>query len=1383
MVLREKLPHIFLFIITFSFAFGNLQAQPSALLQKNIIFNDLPDHIGLSEPTINCILQDKKGYLWIGTWSGLIRYNGYASKTYYSNNQSEFSLKSNKITALIQDREGFIWVGTHKGGLFKFDPSNEQFLQYKFDPSDSGSISNDNIWALLEDEKGRIWIGTENGLNIYDQQAQSFVKYFSSESDTTSLSHNFITDIHQSRNGNIWIATEYGINKSIFSGDKLFFSRKTFSEGQNNAFHNYFYNIDDVTIDGSEVLWMGTKKGLKQYRNGKFSNFLVKENPSGSNLFRAVKAIEGEDPLLLVGSEKGLNIFDPVKNHFIDLLINDPQQANLSHSNVTSIYLDQNGVLWVGTKRGLSKFDTYGKDFKLFKTKNFDPTESIVTGIQESEDGQLWISTMGGGLFRFNGNHNNQHNPISFNKRFKIKSKEPNYFTDFIQSLYIDSKDRVWFGTAGDGIYTFNEKELKPVNDEIQNYTHYSLKSNPAIPDDYVMSFSEDAEGNIWVGTWSGGLAKISSEGNVKGYKHKELLQAPLVVLVTDHNGTLWAGTRGNGLIKIEQQKDSLVLQRFNEDKGLDNLFVNAIYEDENKTLWIGTEDGLYYGKNNSDSIVRYDLHAGMREEVIVGILSDKKGRLWLSHWEGITVFNPKHSSMPMRNFDRQDRIQGGFFYSNSCIKNQNGNLIFGGSNGFNIINPDEDRVNPVQPQVIIQEIQVNNEPFYEGRSAEAADIIRLNYSENSVSFEFAALHFAAPEKIKYAYKLDGFDENWYYTGSDRRFANYTNLPSGKYQFLVNSTNSDGIWSDEYTHLSLVVSPPWWKTDWAVILYVTVFVLILFAFRRIIIIRTNYINDLKLERIQRTHIENVNKAKLDFFTNISHEFRTPLTLIVGPLQRIKDAGINDINIRQQLNIIDANTQRLLRLVNQLLDFRKAESGSFKLNVARGDLLKFIREIKLSFEGLASKNNIDFQLKTHSKNLEAWFDRDQFEKIIYNLLHNAFKNTPEGGKIFIEVVEEENEIQILVTDNGKGIKAEDLEHVFERFYSGKDQENTNGTGIGLALTKSLVELHGGKIFIESEENQFTKFSVNIPKGADHFNKRDFAIDVNDSEQIAQYTLLNNIEEETKPTEKEIGNEFQHSILIVEDNHEVRNYTISVFNKEYRIIEAENGREGLQKAQEEQPDIIISDVMMPVMDGINLCKELKKNIKTSHIPVILLTARTPLIFKFEGLETGADDYITKPFDPKILQIKVRNFIKLQESIRNSFTDNQTLKIEPSRVTLTSTDEKFIKGALESIEKNMDNTEYSVEDLASDVCMSRMQLYRKIKALTGQSANEFIRTIRLKRAAQLLEQNQLTIAEVTYQVGFSDLKYFRACFKKQFGVNPSNYSSKLKEEVVSK
>lgn len=1362
-------------------------AQPGELRNKRIIFDQLADNESLSQSSINCVMQDRDGFLWIGTWSGLILYDGYKTTVFHSENKPG-KIQSNKILAVYEDREGFIWIGTHMGGLFRYDKHQNTFQHYLHQADNPKSLSNNNVWTIQEDREGNLWVGTEQGLNILKQGADEFQHV--SVSNTPSLSYNFVTDIYRSASGTLWVATEVGLNKLKVErkGHHETYSFTTYkyeNDPANSALHNYIYNVDELTVNGKPTLWLSTKRGLKELQNEKLVNYHVPAKPQSYSFFRSVLAVNGKAPYLLAGSEKGLTIFDPVTKRFDSTV--DHQHMNMSHSTVTSLYFDAGGVLWVGTKKGLNKFDSYTKDFEAFTTAAFDPSKNIITGIQTSSRGGYWISTIGGGLFKFK--------PDGSFQRYRILCKEENDFTDFIQTLYTDSKGNVWVGTAGAGVYHFNENNITREG-VVTDFDHYYTHSAKPLTDDYVMSITTDASGDTWVGTWSGGLNKISAGKQVVVIEHPVLKQAPIVVLHADHTGTLWIGTRGQGFYRFKESNGVVSVKDYTRGKSpetaLSNNFINAIYEDHAGTLWIGTDGGLNSFDRRTEKFTHHALEGGPTNDVIVSILEDESGKLWLAHWNGLTVADPADSSW-VRNYDRNDRIMGGFFYNNVCVKSKEGYLLFAGSEGFNVIDTRRIISKPEAYPLVITQFEIFGKPVTFGEEVNGRVLLdnplahnakmELKHFENSVAFEFASLDYAAPEKIRYAYKLEGFNREWSYATSNRRFANYTNLNPGRYVFKLKATSTDGVWNDNTVQVFITIHPPWWKTNWAKLLYVVAAFCVLYVFRKLILLRANLLHDIKLERLQRENMEKLNKAKLQFFTNISHEFRTPLTLILGPAQNLLESISLNNTLRSHALNISNNAQRLLRLVNQLLDFRKAESGNLNLEVSEGNLVRFVKEIKLSFDALAEQMNIQFSFESSSPILKVWFDRDQFEKIIFNLLSNAFKHTPEGGSIAVKLVDTGKNVQLMVEDTGKGIKAENFDHIFQSFFSYDEDKHHTGTGIGLALTKSLVDMHHGSIDVESREGEFTRFIVTLKKGNAHFGANEIRQVSDDVETLDHYPSLLTAEnpmtdaavlpEEVKPSQ-------QHTrLLIVEDNEGVRNYIRSIFSAHYTILEAVNGHEGWEIAAEVIPDIIISDVMMPVMDGIALCKKLKSDVKTSHIPVLLLTARTSLIFKVEGLETGADDYVTKPFNPKVLELKVRNFIRLRERLRKAFTDKEVLQVEPRKVTITSTDQVFVEQMIDSVERNMSNADYSVEDLGRDVGMSKTQLYRKLKALTDQSANEFIRTMRLKRAAQLLEQNQLTIAEVTYEVGFTDLPYFRECFKKMFGVTPSEYARKPSAE----
>lgn len=1368
------------FILTFFFAVDFATAQPEDLRNKNIVFDQLLQDQSLSQSSINCILQDRDGFIWVGTWSGLIRYDGYNTTIFHSENLPG-KIRSNKILAIYEDRTGFLWIGTHMGGLFRYDKHKNVFKHFKNKPNDITSLNNNNVWAIQEDADGNLWVGTEEGLNILQPGDSTFLRI--SRFNAPSLSYDFVTDMVLSSDNELWIATEFGLNKLIVSASKdkkeYSFERYVYQEEiPSISLHNYIYQLEELMVDGRSTLWLSTKKGLKTLARDTLKNYVLEDRPLSHSFFRSLMAVNGKEPFLMVGSESGISFFDPLKKEF-DEISNPDNSLNISHGSVTSLYMDNGGVLWAGTKKGLNKFDSYTKDFESFKTSQFDKTKSIITGIQVSTTGGYWISTIGGGLFKYDG--------INSFQKYKI-SVTGNDFTDFVQTLYSDGKGNVWVGTAGAGVYHFDETKILKEG-EITHYTRFYTGSQTALQDDYIMSLDGDHDGNVFIGTWSGGLSKITANLEVINYDHPALVTAPLVVLYADHSGFVWIGTRGNGFYRFKENLSGFDLEHFrtdNSDSHISNNFINAIYEDHAGMLWIATDNGLNSFDRRSKTFQKHELDGGPSNNVIASIQEDNFGKLWLAHWNGLSVIDPANPDW-VRNFDSNDRIMGGFFYNNVCLKNEEGHLYFAGSEGFNRIDPGSIIRNPRTYPLVFTNFELFGKAVPYGEEINGRVLldnplqndarIALKYFENSIAFEFASLDYAAPEKIRYAYMLEGFTDEWSYISSDRRYANYTNLNSGNYIFKVRATSTDGVWSEVVSKVFITIHPPWWKSLWAFGVYVLITIGVLYGFRKLILIRANFMHDIKLERLQRENLEKLNKAKLQFFTNVSHEFRTPLTLILGPVQSLLESSELGKSVRDHILSISNNSHRLLRLVNQLLDFRKAESGNMELKVSEGNLARFVKEIKLSFADLAEKMGIDLRFETSSDVIKVWFDRDHFEKIMFNLLSNAFKHTPEGGKICITLKEANDHVTLTVQDNGSGIKQEHFDNLFQTFFSYDEDRHHTGTGIGLALTKSLVDMHHGVIEVNTEEGKFTQFVITLKKGSSHFDSSEIQHFSDDLETMDHYPSLLQVELDEIPFEQtEEATELDPDVpklLIVEDNIQVRLYIKSIFKNQYTMLEAANGEEGLHLAKNMIPDVIISDIMMPVMDGITLCKKLKSGKETSHIPVILLTARTSLIFKVEGLETGADDYVSKPFNPTVLELKVRNLIRMRAKLHDFFNDNRKLVVEPTQIELASTDELFVQQVLESVENNIGNSEYSIDMLCHDVAMSRTQLYRKLKAITGLSANEFIRSIRLKRAAQLLSQTQLTVAEVTYEVGFSDLPYFRECFKKMFGVNPSEYA----------
>ncbi len=1350
-------------------------SQPQSLLNKTIIFDQLPQELGLNQRAINCIHQDKDGFLWIGTWSGLIRYNGYETKIYTHNGSDPNTIGSHKITSIAEDQSGYLWIGTRIGGLFKFDKYSEEFRQFRHDANDPNSLSNNNVWSVAIDSFNNVWVGTEKGLNYLESESENFNLYTTEH----GLSDNFIRSIYQAPDGNVWVCTEIGINQLDVTEARVKIRPILYEpEPQFENLHNYTYEIESINLDGRELIFVASQKGLKMWDGEQYHNYEYQGQPQSFSFFRTLHIVKGDNPFILIGSEVGLSLFDIRKREFVKSYRNSNPRVNLSHSTIKYLYLDQSDVLWAGTKKGLNKYDTFDKNFLLYRNQEFDQGRSILTGMA-GDSQYLWISTLGSGVFRF-------HTASKSFSKFQVAGA--NDFADFIQKMIMDNDGNIWLGTAGTGAIVFDPYHSQNLNGTIRRYKMYG-ETPTGISDEYIMSMAPGTDG-VWIGTWSGGLNKITADGQVFQYTTDRFLQAPIVELYEDEDGVLWVGSRGSGLYKVVFHENSVVsFEQFvtsQDSSSLSNNFITNIEMANSNQLWVGTEDGLNLFDLTTRKFKVFKKAQGLRSNETISLKLDIIGNLWIGHWKGLTVARPTPSGLEIiSHFDEEDRVQGGFFYNDNVHEDENGNLYFPGSNGFNVINPRDLILNPHIPKTTILDIAIFDQTIRPGETYDGNEILSqpihktqaiiLRHDQNSIKINFTANHYAAPQKNRYAYKLEGFDADWQYTDASQRFCNYTNVPDGNYTFLLKASNNDGVWNEEPVSLQITILPPWWRTYYAYFGYAILAFVLLLLFRRLIIMRTNYTNSLLFAEMEKEAMEKHNRAKLEFFTNISHEFRTPLTLILGPLQQVMKHFEGDKYIRQQLSIIDKNTHRLLRLINQLLDFRKAESGNLSVQVAEGNFVKFIKEVKLAFVALANEKKIDLQLHTSSNVINLWYDRDHFEKVLFNLLSNAFKHTPEGGTIQLKVFEKKDNVLIMVEDTGEGISPQYAEKIFDRFYTQEGNLHYDtGTGIGLALTKNLVELHHGTIAVESELNKFTRFTIDIPKGSDHYKPEEIIENFQDSEAINQYAIIDS-DEFSGAAPEVLDKDLTEldRILVVEDNPDVLAFIKSIFIGEFAVFEAKNGQEGLELALEEIPDIIISDVMMPVMDGISLCRELKNNEKTSHIPVIMLTARTSFIYRSEGFENEADDYITKPFNANLLKVRTINLINSRKKLRKLFARQDQLTLEPTQVTLTSSDETFIRKALESIEKNMSNSEYGVEDLGNDVGFSRMQLYRKLKAMTGMSANEFIRSIRLKRAAQLIAQNELTIAEVTYQVGFSDLQYFRKSFKKQFGCNPSDYN----------
>ncbi|MDF9796461.1 signal transduction histidine kinase/DNA-binding response OmpR family regulator/streptogramin lyase [Catalinimonas alkaloidigena] len=1070
--------------------------------------------------------------------------------------------------------------------------------------------------------------------------------------------------------------------------------------------------------------------------------------------------------------------------------------GSLSKNNVRCLYKDKSGIIWIGTNGGgVDKLNPSKKDFLHF-SKNLNSgslSYNKIRSIFEDSRGNLWIGTEGGGV-----NYLAAAGQSPDYNQFKHINTVSNVFA-IAETDIEKEQSTIWFGSEGNNLSRLSRKGRSQILD-IDFGKKLGIKNS-------VFAIHHDHTGSLWVGTYNGGLYRLDQDEagdyRLSHFRHRSGKQNSLAnniirSLEQDAQGNLWIGT-ANGLSMIREneldarQPDFINYRDVNsQTPGLSHNYILSIHESKNGDLWIGTfGGGLNKLIKSSDGNVHFKVYRekdGLPNNVIKSILEDESGKLWIATNKGLSHFDPRQETF--KNYDVSDGLQSNEFSELASFKRKDGQMLFGGVNGFNAFYPDSITDNPYLPQLAITDFRIFNRSILPGdemngrvildKTISKSTELNLKHAENNISFEFSALHFAAPTKNQFAYKLEGFDEDWTYTNSSRRFASYTNLKHGEYVLKVKAANNDGVWNITPLTLKIRIAPPFWLSWWAYIIYAILFVTVILFIRKYTLIGIKEKHQLELEHLEKEKTEELHQMKMRFFTNISHEFRTPLTLILGPLEYLlKDNhSVSKEDQQRHYTLMQKNAKFLLRLVNQLMDFRKLDQGKMKLKLQKESVNTVLGEITEPFQFIAQRKNIDYSVNQAREEIEAWVDTDKVEKMLYNLLSNAFKFTPEGGKVEVKLYREEPSFKsnlgyyaIEVKDSGSGIPDDQVKHIFERFYQvhGREKAKHEGSGIGLSFVKSLVELHQGKISFHTQCGQGSCFKILLPLGKSAFHKSDFLH--NDVEVQANLPVEAwiDIEDETRREESKHKKKLL-TLLIVDDHADIRRFVRQSFADEFNILEAENGLLGLEKARNSHPDIVVADVMMPEMNGIEMCQTLKSETATSHIPVILLTAKNTEDNEIQGLRNGADLYIAKPFNMEKLQITVANLVRGREELKKKFT--REVLIQPSEVTVTPADETFLKSAISLVEENMEDPEFNVEQLVKELGMSRSKLHLKMKAVTGQSCSEFIRTIRLKRAVQLLEKSEMSVKEVMSYTGFSTASYFSKCFRKQFGVIPSEY-----------
>jgi signal transduction histidine kinase/ligand-binding sensor domain-containing protein/DNA-binding response OmpR family regulator len=1357
----------------------HLSAQKDAIQFKKLDINN-----GLSSNQITAIYKDSRGYLWIGTVNGLNRYDGYSSKIFRKAADKPGSILNNTISRIFEDHLKRLIILTNVG-LSVFDPIKEVF-------SDDDSIFHKNIEIpktgiveIFTDKQNDLWIINRNsGIYKYDPKTDMVSHVGMETNGNPGLMPFPITGASVGPDGSIWMINN-GLGIEKFDTEHFKITKRFDNISSNLQVSEFNYSI---YVDYDADVWIysrNEREGILQFNplTGHFTIYSAESTPNriSNNVISTV--IEDANGNILVGTDHGgLNLINKT-THRVQAYTNDPGEKNsITQNSITCLYRDNDNVIWVGTyKKGISfyhpdlfKFSTYTQ--QPYR-KNWLEYEDVNT-FAEDKLGNLWIGTNGGGLIYFDRNAN------TF-KNFKHDPANKNSLSnDVIVDVCLDHNGGLWIGTFMGGLDYFDGNSFK-------RYFHDQNDVN-SVANNNIWSILEDSYHQLWIGTLGNGVdcydRILDRFIHHQSGSHNPENSFYIMSISENIDGNIWFATN-DGVELFDKTSGQFI--KFKNNPDANSLISNTtldIYCDHRGLVWIGTREGLNMYDPKSQKFTLLTEREGLPGNEIVTILEDDKGNMWLGTPQGlcnlILTFDKSNKiSFFVKNYDEKDGLHGKEFNEHAALKTRKGELVFGGADGFSIFKPENLKSKLLAPSIVFTNFEVQNKPVEVGqvinkrvllsKSLNYIDHISLKHFEKTFSISFAALNYISPEKTFYHYKMEGFNTDWVVTGSSSRKVTYTNLHPGEYIFRVYASDIDNSLKSNEITLRINVLSPFWKTKWAFSLYLILTLLIIFYSIQLIIHRERNKFLIQQERVKTAKIHEMDLMKLKFFTNVSHEFRTPLTLILSPLERIIKSTENSSN-KEQLKLIQRNAKRLLNLINQLLDFRRLEVQGLSLVVRDGELVSFCREATESFSDLSESRNIQLTFVSNVEELKASFDYDKIEKILFNLLSNAFKFTPEGGKISVkfhldETDASEKKVLIEVCDTGIGIPEDKQELIFERFVQNLPEGATvnRGSGIGLSLTKEFVQMHEGKIRVKSTIGEGSCFEVVLPlKDSYKIQKILGDNELYETNLTPLKNFTNHDGENSKPTGT-------LKILLVEDNPDIRFYLKDNLKSEYQIFEAANGLEAWELTLKALPDMIVSDIMMPVMDGLEFCRKIKTDNRTSHIPVILLTAKATDQQKYEGLETGADDYVTKPFNFEVLEIRIKNIIELRKQLRLHYQQN--FDLQPSEISITSLDDKFLKKIKEITEKNMHEPNFSVEKLSAEFGISRAHLYNKLLALTGKTPIEYIRILRIRRSAQLLEKSQLTVMEIAYKVGFNDPRYFTKHFKSEYKMTPSQYAKR--------
>jgi signal transduction histidine kinase/ligand-binding sensor domain-containing protein/DNA-binding response OmpR family regulator len=1318
---------------------------------------------GLSNSHISQIYQDSQGYIWIATENGLNKFNGYNFTVYSEQPNDSASLQGNYVYTVFEDSRGIFWVGS-MGGLLQYDRRKDSFRPFLI--QDSIPFYLDRVTWILEDRNRNLWVASPNN-GIICLDAETLKPCFYSKKNS-ELADDNIDCAFEDSFGNLWFGS-YTNGVYLFNPETRSVKHFKYDPAVRGSLNDD--RVFSICEDSYGRVLIGTLgRGVNIFdRPSQTFTVLKTGNSALENQIFSMK-LDRLGNVWLGTDGAGIIRYNPEEKE-IAPLVPVLESCDLAKTKVHHFYEDRQGNMWVALyQKGVLFIPFTGNNFKNYGFDPFEPQRSIgpncVISVLEDSFGNLWIGTDGNGLFRINSSDRKLAHFFTGNTK--------NFPDDVVTALFEDKDKNIWIGTYVNGMFRYNRTT------QMFDSHYNSLNTLEKLKHDHVSSFVQDKSGTLWIGLNGGGLNSLNlntkqikyHEPDNTNLKENRIFDDWIYSLYLDKDDVLWIGT-SNGVNRFDPQTETFLYPSLLNDQLKTNL-IYAINQDYNGDMWIGSFFGLYFLDKPSGRIIKKTTLDGLPDNMINGIEEDAEHYLWLSTGNGLCRYNPKTGAC--LNFYAEDGIQSNEFRRGSHYKGKKDRFYFGGINGLTSFVPSHITHSNTLLHLAFTDLLVYNEPVQVGKSSilekslDESNSIRLKYNRRSFTFRFAALEYSTPQRVLYYTQMENFDKHWRLVNNPNRSITYTNLNPGKYIFKIKAT-LDGINFLE-REIKVIIEPPFWLSVWVKFIYAVLILLITFFFYSYLSNRIKQ-KQVLMEEEQQRHLS---ESKLQFFTDISHEIRTPLTLILGPIEKLEEHA-KDEKTLSIYRIIHQNALRILRLVNQLMDLRAIDKGKLKLKIEKTSLQEFIDKIMDSFRELAVSRQIEFNLLIENALPDVYIDRDCIDKVIFNLLSNAFKFTDKGGSITAEAKIKAGRIEISVEDTGIGIAKEYQTFIFDRFYQVRDSKvNTKmGTGIGLHLSKMMIELHHGEIFVESEPGEGCKFTIFLPLDTNEYKPEEFgntigettAMMVQPSIQLYEQTVDMNQEDEKKETRE---TKYTQSILLVEDDMDIMNYIYSELSSKYKIYRAGNGKEGLSKALKYLPDLIVSDIVMPEIDGLNLCKLLKSNDKTCHIPIVLLTARTNVEQRIEGIEMGADSYIPKPFNLKHMETRIEKLLELRRKLKSKYGVDAN-KNEAEIKVVTSDERLFLKFN-EKLREQISNPNLSVESISHELGLSRVHLNRRLKMINNESPGNYIRNFRLKQAALLLTSKKMSIAEVAYAVGFSSHAYFSNIFKEHFGMSPSEY-----------